>query len=130
MGHTRERSAEPDDRELDAWIDEDFILRVAVKCENDQWFALLMDFDITGCGESPRAAVRDVFGLLHVYLIDYFREGVSFSDTLRPIPAGLRFRIRVESVIGSALRHVASHNRLANESTYALPPGMIPAFAH
>jgi hypothetical protein len=125
-----ERQIKPDEEALDAWVDDDFVLRVAIKCENGQWFALLMDFDITGCGASKAVAVRDAFGLLGAYLTDYFSDGVSFSETLRPIPARLRYRIRIESAIGSAMRHIYVHSRLANESTYALPPGLIPSFAH
>jgi hypothetical protein len=130
MGHTKDQQAEPREEALNAWIDEDFVLRVAVKCENGQWFALLMDFDITGCGPSKGAAVRDAFALLGAYLMDYFSDGVSFSETLRPIPARLKYRIRIESAVGSALRHIDAHSRLANESTYALPPGLIPSFAY
>jgi hypothetical protein len=130
MSSPDERQIEPDEESLRAWVDDDFVLRVAVKCENDQWFALLMDFDITGSGESTAVAVRDAFGLLGAYLTDYYMDGASFGDTLRPIPLGLNFRIRVESAIGAALRHAAVRSRLSHESTYALPPGLIPSFAH
>jgi hypothetical protein len=124
------RRSKPDEQALNAWIDDDFVLRVAVKCERGQWFALLMDFDITGTGSGPGDAVRDSFGLLGAYLEDYYEEGAVFADALRPIPKRLRARIRFESTIAHAIRHVASRSSLAHESTYALPPGLIPSFAH
>ena len=125
----KRRPGSEDQRFLE-WLDEDFEPRVAIKCANGQWFALLMDFDITGCGSARAGAVRDAFGLLGCYLADHFQDGASFSDALRPIPQRLRMRIYTESALARPLRHVASHTSLARETTYSLPPGLLPAFTH
>ena len=111
--------------DFDAWLPDDLALHVAVKRENDQWFALLVEFDITGCGETRAEAVRQSFDLLTCYLQEYFEEGAAFADTLRPIPAKLRLQITVESAIARALRRTMLKLPLSDESTYAVPPGLL-----
>jgi hypothetical protein len=117
------------EQEFSAWLDDDFSFRVAVKYEHGQWYALLLEFDITGCGATRGAAVQDSFELLGSYLQAYFEEGAPFADTLRPVPWLLRARITVESMIGRPLRGLALRFPLASESTYTLPPGLL-RFAH
>jgi hypothetical protein len=122
---------EVDEREarLEAWLPDDFEFGLALKREADRWFALVMEFDITGSGDSRAAAVADAFGLLGAYLEAYFDDGADFSQTLRPIPTRLRFRIRVESMIAKPLRLTALRLPLSDEATYALPAGLLPRFA-
>jgi len=112
-----------------AWLPDDLGLHIAVKREDEQWFALLLEFDITGCGATPGDAVAQSFELLMPYLQAYFEEGVDFEDALRPVPRALRSRIVIESMIGRALRRAMIHLPLTDESTYALPPGLLPRFA-
>ncbi|HYM46414.1 MAG TPA: hypothetical protein VES65_09700 [Solirubrobacteraceae bacterium] len=112
------------------WLDQDFEGHVAVKYENGQWFALLMEFDITGCGESKGAAVVQSLNLLSSYLLAYYEDGASFADVVRPIPRRLRVRIGIEGMLGHTLRRLRPQLSLARESTYDLPPGVIYRYAH
>lgn len=111
------------------WLPQEVELRIAVKREAAQWFALQMDFDITGTGTTRAEAVRESFELLMAYLYAHYEEGAQFSDAVRPVPAQVRARIVVESAVGRVLRRVAVHLPLADESTYALPPGLLPRVA-
>ncbi len=111
--------------DFDAWLPDDMELHVAVKREETQWFALLLEFDITGCGETRAEAVRQSFELLTAYLQDYFGEGAEFADALRPIPSKLRLQITVESALARALRRTMLKLPLTDESTYAVPPGLL-----
>jgi hypothetical protein len=112
-----------------AWLPQEVELHIAVKRESDRWFALQMEFDITGMGTTRAEAIQDSFALLIAYLHDYYEEDAQFSDTVRPVPTRLRARIIVESAIGRILRRIALHLPLADESTYALPPGLLPRVA-
>jgi hypothetical protein len=124
-----EHQTVPREQEFSAWLDEDFEVHVAVKYEHGQWYALLLEFDITGCGATRGAAVQDSFELLGSYLQAYFEDGASFADAIRRVPRRLRARIAVESMIGRPLRGLALRLPLASESTYTLPPGLL-RFAH
>jgi hypothetical protein len=112
-----------------AWLPDEVELRVAVKRENDQWFALQLEFDITGCGATRAEAVRQSFELLIEYLHAHFEEGAAFADAIRPIPRRLRVQIVFESILARTLRHTMLHLPLTDESTYSLPPGLLPQFA-
>lgn len=112
-----------------AWLPDDFELRVAVKREGDQWFALQMNFDITGCGPTRADAVRESFALLLAYLHAYFQDGAAFESAVRPIPRRLRLQILAESALARTLRRTMLRLPLRDESTYALPPGLLPSFA-
>jgi hypothetical protein len=114
---------------LETWLPDDFEFGLALKREGDQWFALFMDFDVTGCGATRAAAITDAFGLLAAYLEAYFDDGADFSETLRPIQAWLRLRIRIESMIAKPLRLTALRLPLSDEATYELPAGLLPRFA-
>lgn len=129
MSAPARQSSASREQEFSAWLDEDFSMRVAVKYEHGQWYALLLEFDITGCGTTRGAAVQDSFELLGSYLQAYFEDGASFTDAIRPVPWRLRARIAIESVIGRPIRGLALRFPLASESTYTLPPGLL-RFAH
>jgi hypothetical protein len=127
---TLERTAQDEQvAHFAAWLPDEFELRVAVKREHDQWFALQMEFDITGCGPTRADAVRQSFELLIAYLHAHFEEGDAFADAVRPIPRGLRARIILESTIARTLRRTMLRLPLMDESTYSLPPGLLPRFA-
>ena len=118
---------------FDEWLrreTEDLVLEVALKRENDQWFALLTQFDITGVGESRTDAVRDSFALLFAYLRAYFEDGASVASALRPVPRSLRLRIEAESLFSQLARHVSMRIPSGTESRYELPPGTLSNFAH
>lgn len=120
-------------RDFLIWLQEatqDFDLRVAVKYENDQWFALLTQFDITGAGDTTADAVRDALDLLFAYLRAFHAEGAPFSDALRPIPARLSARIAVESQFQRLARQLLKQHFRGSESSYELPPGMLASLAH
>lgn len=127
---TLEQTSQSEDlNRFAGWLPDEVELRIAIKRENDQWFALQMDFDVTGCGATRGDAVRESFELLIAYLHAHFEDGAEFDDTLRPIPRRLRAQIVLESALARALRHTMLHLPLASESTYSLPPGLLPQFA-
>jgi hypothetical protein len=113
------------DKELEArivaWIPDDFDLRVATKHENGEWFALAVDFDITGKSASRAAAVRQMADLLSLYLAAYVVDNADFSATLRPIPARLRLRIQAEDALSRLTRHIGGRLSLSRENNYILP---------
>lgn len=111
-----------------AWLPDEVELHVAVKHQNGQWFALVMEFDVTGCGDTRADAVRQAFELLMAYLHAYYEDGSTFDDAIRPIPLWLRYRIALESKLARTLRRTMLKVPLTDESTYALPPGLLPRF--
>lgn len=124
-------SAGSDDQvaRFQAWMPDEFEITVAVKRERDLWYALLMEFDVTGCGQTRADAVRQAFELLTAYLHDYFVEGAAFAASIRPISQQLRLRISLEAKLGRALRRTMLQLPLTDETTYSLPPGLLPCFA-
>lgn len=114
---------------FEAWLPDEFELHIAVKREDDQWFALLLEFDITGAGTTRADAVRQSFELLTPYLQAHFEDGSTFDDALRPIPRRLRLQIGFESALARTLRRTMLRLPLMDESTYSLPPGLLPRFA-
>jgi hypothetical protein len=110
---------------VEAWLPDDFDFRVATRREQGEWFALAVDFDVTGKGPTRSAAVRQMSDLLSIYLAAYLIDDASFMDTVRPVPARLRLRIQVESALGRALggviRHMDGGLSLVRESNYILP---------
>jgi hypothetical protein len=111
-----EHQATPREQEFPVWLDDDFSVHVAIKYEHGQWYALLLEFDITGCGDTRGAAVQDSFELLGSYLQAYFEDGASFADAIRPVPWRLRARVAVESMVGRPLRGLALRLPLASEA--------------
>jgi len=113
------------DKELEArivaWVPDDFDLRVATKRENGEWFALAVDFDITGKGTTRATAVRQMADLLSLYLAAYVMENADFSATLRPIPVRLRLRIQAEDALWRLTRHIGAKLSLSRENNYILP---------
>lgn len=108
------------------WMDaEEFELGVAIRHEHGRWFALLIQFDITGTGGTRQEAISEAFALLFAYLRAHFDDGASFSSAVRPIPFGLRVRIEAEAFVASILRRISVRVPFADESTYALPPGRL-----
>lgn len=90
------------------WVPRDFEWRCATKREHDRYFALALDFDITGRGDSPEEAVAEMRELLGFYLGSYLRDGVPFEKTLRPVPRRLRMRIHLSSKILNLLDRIDS----------------------
>jgi hypothetical protein len=121
MANSREADSSAHLAAMVDWIDDDFTGHIAVRREGDHWFALLMDFDITGTGATRADAVTQSVELLCAYLLAYFEEGHAFKDAVRPIPAGLRLRIVVESALARRLRSVLPRLTGPSEDTYALP---------
>lgn len=102
-----------------AWLPEDAVFRAAIKRTGDHWYALAEEFDITGMGETPNAALREMFDLIEAYLRAFFEEGRPFDDALRPIPLKLKVGIRAQSALGSLVRGL--NGRLPRERSYLLP---------
>jgi hypothetical protein len=82
-----------------AWLPRDFDWRVATKTEGDHWFALAMDFDIIGRGDTKDSAEDELFELLGAYLASYLVQDKPFEDAVRPVSKTLRLRIHVATVI-------------------------------
>lgn len=118
---------------VEEWLPGDFDFRVATKCEEGDWFALALDFDVTGKGSTRAAAIRQMGELLAIYLAAYFADGASFESTVRPVPASLRFRIQVESALGHLiLRPLAAlplSRSLSREDNYILPVSEVAVHA-
>ncbi|HTW43135.1 MAG TPA: hypothetical protein VMD79_12550 [Solirubrobacteraceae bacterium] len=125
--------AEPTEAEIEArveaWLPDDFDFRVATKRERGEWFALAVDFDVTGKGASRAAAVRQMGELLALYLAAHLMDGDTFNDAIRPIPTRLRFRIQIESALGRVMRHVGGAVVLARENNYILPVSEVAVHA-
>jgi hypothetical protein len=100
-----------------------------VKREHDKWFALLVQFDITGMGDSPREALNEAFSMMVSYLHAFYEEGQPVESAVRPVPVALRARIELEGVFARILRAVSLRIPLADESTYELPPGQLSKLA-
>jgi hypothetical protein len=125
--------AETTQHEFMDWLaqaTEDLEVEVAVKREDGQWYALLMQFDITGAGATRHDAVRDAFSLLAAYLHAYFEDGAAFEEAVRPVPRSLKLRIVAESGVAHVVRRISEKIPFASESHYALPPGTLPDLAH
>jgi hypothetical protein len=121
MGNSRASDSSAKLAAMVDWIDDDFTGHIGVKREGDQWFALLMDFDITGAGATRTEAIEQSLHLLTAYLLAFFDEGRAFKDAVRPIPARLRLRIIVESAVARRLRTALPRLERPSEATYALP---------
>lgn len=115
---------------VEAWMPDDFDVRVATKREGSEWFALAVDFDVTGKGSTRAAAVRQMSELLGLYLAAYLVEGSSFSDALRPVPMSMRLRIQAEDTISRLIRRFDGGLPLSRENNYILPVSEVAAHAH
>lgn len=131
---TAEKSdAAPTQHAFEEWLSaaiDERPFELALKREFDQWYATLIDFNITGVGPTPRAAVSDAASLMLAYLHAYFEDGCSFEDALRPVPALERLRWRAEGVISACGRRLSRPGLFGSESTYTLPPGVLSSIAH
>jgi predicted RNase H-like HicB family nuclease len=94
---TPEQLAEMEAR-LREWVPEDFPWRMAIKRERGKWFALGVDFDITGHGDTIEAAVEELGELVGHYLGSYFRAGEPFEAAVRPIPRRMQMRIHLSTI--------------------------------
>jgi hypothetical protein len=115
---------------VEAWLPDDLDFRVATKRERKRWFALTVDFDITGTGETRAAAVRQMGELLSIYLAAYLMDGAGFGDAIRPVPTAMRLRMRLESMLAKATRGVDGRLPLSREDNYLLPTSQLAAHAH
>ncbi len=119
-----------DPRAFADWLDQERAFVLAVERREDRWYALLVDFDITGMGATRHDAIEQVFDLLMAYLVAYFEDGQPFSAALRPIPKLLRTRIRLETSIGRLVRRLGARRlAFASEDTYTVPPSLLPCFS-
>jgi hypothetical protein len=115
---------------VEAWLPDDLDFRVATKREHERWFALAIDFDITGTGATRAAAVRQMGELLSAYLAAYLVDGASFGNAIRPVPASMRIRMRFESALAKAVRRLDDRIPLSREDNYLLPTSQLAAHAH
>ncbi len=123
-------SSEEIEAAVEAWLPDDLDFRVATKRERERWFALAVDFDITGTGATRAAAVRQMGELLSIYLAAYLVDGANFGDAIRPVPTSMRLRMRLESVLAKAVRHIDGRVPLSREDNYLLPTSQLAAHAH
>lgn len=114
---------------IEAWIPDDFDLRVATKRENGEWFALAVDFDVTGKGSTRQAAVRQMGDLIGLYLAAYFVDHEAFASAIRPVPLQMRFRIQAEDFVSRLVRRIDAGVRLSREDNYILPVSDVAAHA-
>jgi hypothetical protein len=128
MIETEANEKEIEDR-VAAWIPDDFDFRVATKRIDGEWFALAVDFDITGKGVTRAAAVRQMAELLGLYLAAYLVDGVEFYGAVRPVPSRMRFRIQMESAVGRLISRLNSSLSLSRENNYILPVSEVAVHA-
>jgi predicted RNase H-like HicB family nuclease len=114
---------------VEAWLPDDFDFRVATKREDGEWFALAVDFDVTGKGATRSAAVRQMGELLGLYLATYLIDNASFTDAVRPVPTRMRLRIQAEDAVSRIMRHVDGKIPLSRENNYILPVSEVAAHA-
>lgn len=127
---TRKRIQVADPRAFADWFDQERAFVLAVERREARWYALLVDFDITGMGATPQEAIEQAFDLLMGYLVAYFEDGQPFAAALRPIPTLLRTRIRLEAGIGRFVRRLGGRQlAFASERTYTVPPSLLPCFS-
>lgn len=127
---TENRIQVADPRAFADWFDQERAFALAVERREARWYALLMDFDITGVGATRQDAIEQAFDLLTAYLVAYFEDGQPFSAALRPIPRLLRARIRLETSIGRLVRRLGGRQlAFASEDTYTVPPSLLPCFS-
>lgn len=109
--------------ELRVWFPEWLELTLAQKREDDRWFVLIEEFDITGMGATIEAARTDALSLLGAYLADHWKDGIPFEQTFRPIPRRVKLEVR-----GGSLLHQIVHAlgpRGAREYKVLVPPGAL-----
>jgi hypothetical protein len=114
---------------IEAWLPDDFDFRVATKREGSDWFALAVDFDITGKGATRSSAVRQMGDLLGLYLAAYLVDGNDFFDAVRPVPARMRLRIQAEGILSRLINHIGGGLPLSRENNYILPVSEVAVHA-
>lgn len=107
------------------WAGDALPYRVAFKREDGQWFALAVDYDITGRGQTLREAFDELLELVAVYLIAYYREGSSPVDAVRRVPLALRAKIHATSAVARVAHAVSRRPQLAGQSNLATPSSAI-----
>ena len=117
------------DAYVEAWLPDDFDYRVATKRENDEWFALAVDFDVTGKGATRAAALRQMAELVAIYLAAYVVDGASFQVAVCQCAARMRLRLQLESALGRVLGHLYGRLPLSREDNYILPASEVAVHA-
>jgi len=123
LSHNRANEADHDIppevlRRVEQWVPPTFAWRVAWKTEGGQWFALAMDFDIVGRGDSPEAAEDEMFGLLGAYLATHLEQGKPFSEAVRRVPKNLRLRIHIATAVYGVIDGLAKKPDRRQERDY------------
>jgi hypothetical protein len=125
--------ASNDVRTFEHWLEDggaDRVFTLALRRERGRWYAVLLDFDVTGTGASPHDAVEDTFGLLGAYLHAHFEDGAAFEDALRPVPRLEQLKMRAEAAVASIVRSISKRIPFSSDGTYQLPPGALSSFVH
>lgn len=72
--------------------------------EDNQWYATLTRFNITGAGVSPAQAWREMDELAEDYFALCAAEGLPFNEVVRPMPRHRRLGLYARYFVGSLLR--------------------------
>ena len=97
--------------------------KVFVGREDDQYFALVLDFDIASQGPTPDEAVESVGKLLCSYLESSLKDRLPYDEVRRPVPAILRLKLHAQAVIRRRMRGVVRADG-AQERELEFPAGV------
>lgn len=72
---------------LENYVAHGYVLRGFFLPEDYGWTAVVLNFDMAGCGKTPHEAIADAEqGLIH-YLWMCREDGSSFEEAIRPTPS-------------------------------------------
>jgi hypothetical protein len=105
---------------LSSWVPDDLEVRVATQRRHGQWYALAVDYNIVGQGETKRTAIEQLFGLLAMYWAVHFKRGTAFEDTRRPTRRRTKLAIALGTVLSTLARRAPES--VPRENLYQPPP--------
>lgn len=108
------------------YIPDDAVIRMVARAgDDDFWEALILDFSISGMGDSPRSAVENALEILDDYLYLCNREGKSYHESLRPLDRRMGVPVLLE-MIGLLVRSKFTREEVSKrEQKYRLPLSLV-----
>jgi hypothetical protein len=83
---------------------------------DSSWFAICVEFDITGTGATEAAALREMHGLVRDYLDHSLTEGLPYDVVRRRLPLSDRVKLHA-----ARAWHIAGRRRGRERSMLFLP---------
>lgn len=119
----RSAPAEPQEDPFWRWLERRTV-RLAVKRQHDQWYAIAPDFDLAGVGVSEDAAALDALRATYSYLRQHHRAGHTYREALRPVPFRVRFAIACGTLLYRVLRSRAPRPFATDEARFYMPQAL------